>query len=124
MKFEIINPSDKGYIEGEFKVCCIATLLFGEGYYGLEQVDGELKMPIFFLGGCDEWFQAEFGKTAQELHDSLSTEELSAALASVHLAGERSSMNDFTAHAHRLAESRLKRKEATENECGAIERAG
>lgn len=29
MKFEIINPSDKAYIEGEFKVCCVATLLFG-----------------------------------------------------------------------------------------------
>ena len=109
MKFEIINPSDKAYIEGDFDVCCIATLLFGEGQYALEQVDGELEMPILFLGGAEEWFQETFDKGYQELFDEMSVEELVAALQSVQLAHERSSLNDFTAHAHKLGDRLLER---------------
>lgn len=113
MKFEIINPSDKAYIEGDFDVCCIATLLFGHGYYGLKQVDGKLEMPVL-LFGAEEWFKSEFNKSVKEVFDDLSREELSAALQSVHLAGERSSLNDFTSLAHRLAADLLKGRPESE----------
>ena len=110
MKFEIINPSDKAFIEGEVDVCCMATILFARGQYGLAQVDGELEMPLFLFGGCDEWFKKQFGKETQALYDEMSVEEISAALHSVHLAGERSSLNDFTSYAHKLGDQLLSKR--------------
>lgn len=103
MKFEIVNPSDEAYIEGDFKTCCLATLFFGEGNYGLKQVDGDLKMPLFLFGfGMEEWLKKQFGKTLDELFDETPTKDIAKALLSVHLVRERSSLNDFTTYAHNL----------------------
>lgn len=102
MKFEIINPSDKAYIEGEFKTCCLATVYFGNGKYALQQVDGELHMPLFLFGGADEWFTKTFGATLQQIFDATPLSEISDALLSVKLSGKRSSLNDFAAYANKL----------------------
>lgn len=103
MKFEIINPSDEAYIEGDFKICCLATLFFGDGKYGLQQVGGDLTMPIlFFEPRPDEWFKSQFGKPLKELLDEVSKEELGKALLSVKLARKRTSLNDFTSYANAL----------------------
>lgn len=108
MKFEIINPSDKAFIEGEFKTCCLAAFIIGRGQYGLEQVDGELSMPIFLWQDPDFWFVDKFGKTLQDLFDSTPKKELSEVLLSVALAHERSSMNDFSGYAHTLGQELAK----------------
>lgn len=108
-RFEIINPSDKAFIEGDFPTCVVATLLFGGTHYGLKEVDGDLTMPVFLLGGCKEWTRETFGKTPQEMADSLPSEELAKALLSVTLAYERSSLNDFTSYAHKLGNEILKK---------------
>ncbi len=105
MKFEIINPSDEAYIEGGFKECCLATLFFGEGQYALKQEGGDLTMPLFLGGGHNEWLKKTFGKGLKELFAEIEKEDIMKALRSVHLAKERSSLNDFTTHAHKLAEA-------------------
>jgi predicted aminopeptidase len=55
--YEIANPSDAYTIEGELLPCAIATLLVGEGAYGLKTVDGETAAPIFLFGGHEEWLK-------------------------------------------------------------------
>lgn len=112
MKFEIINPSDEAYIEGDFKNCCLATLFFGEGKYALSQVDGDLKMPLFLLGyGVDDWLVQQFGNTLDALLSETPTKDIAEALLSVHLARERSSLNDFTSYAHKLAKAIMEKEE-------------
>ena len=110
LKFEIINPSDEAYIESSFEACCVATLLFSEGKYALRQVGGDLGMPVFLFGGAEKWIQDTFGKTLNELFDHIGIETIKEALLSVHLVRERSSLNDFTSYAHKLA-NRLKIKQ-------------
>jgi len=107
MKFEIINPSDEAYIEGDFKSCCLATLFFGNVQYGLKQVDGDLEMPLFIFGDADEWLTKQFGKTLEKLLAETSKEEIGKALLSVHLVRERSSLNDFTTYAYNLGKKLL-----------------
>ena len=102
MKFKIINPSDEAYIKGEFSVCCLATLLFGEGKYALQQVDGELEMPIFLFTDPDAWLLEKFGKNLQSLLNETPTGKLADALLSVKLACKRTSLNDFTRYANKL----------------------
>ena len=112
MKFEIINPSDEAYIEGEFKLCCLATLLFGEGKYSLKQVDGDLEMPILMFGGLEDWLKKTFDKSSlDELFDDVSPQSLGKTLLSVHLARERTSLNNFTEHAHTLGKQLLSKKD-------------
>ena len=109
MKFEIINPSDEAYIEGDFKTCVLATLFFGEGKYALREVgengqhkDGGLEMPLLFLTDPDVWLKKTFGKPLEELLKEVTHKEIADVLLTVHLAGERSSMNDFTKYANDL----------------------
>lgn len=114
MKFQIINPSDEAMIEGDFKLCVLATLSFGEGKYALKQVDGDLEMPLFLFGlGVDEWLKKQFGKGFTDLLDETTKEELGKVLLSVHLVGERSSLNDFTSYANELGKKLLIKSERT-----------
>ena len=55
--YEIANPSDAYTIEGELLPCAIATLLVGEGAYGLKTEDGDTAAPIFLFGGHEEWLK-------------------------------------------------------------------
>lgn len=119
MIYEIINPSDPYTIEGEFKTCCVATVILGEGAYGL---DGTESMPIFLISDADEWFRQAFSATLEDVLQSTPPAELAACLDSVlccsakerrALAGEerlafhdarRSSQNDIGRRAWALAE--------------------
>lgn len=107
MKFEIINPSDEAYIEGDFKTCVLATLIFGEGKYALKQVDGDLEMPLLLFGTGEKWLKEQFGKSFTELLDEVGKEKIGKALVSVHLVRERSSLNDFTSYANELGKKML-----------------
>ena len=110
MKFEIINPSDKAYIEGDFKTCVVATLVFGNGQYGLQQVDGDMEMPVLLFGTAKKWLKEQFGKSFEELLDEVGKEKIGKALISVHLVKERSSMNDFTSYANELGQKLLRKE--------------
>lgn len=107
MKFEIINPSDECYIEGDdFKTIAVATALLGNGSYGLTQVDGDLEMPILCIAGFGDpntWFLKQFNETADQIFKSINKEELKKVLISVHLLRERSSLNDIVKYARILA---------------------
>ena len=46
MKYEIINPCDKAYIEAEFIVACIATVVSGQGQYGLRGGESVLHKAV------------------------------------------------------------------------------
>lgn len=84
MIFEIINPSDKYTIEADdFKVACIAGLVIGDGQVGLEQVDGDLEMPIFIFGGVEEWFQEQFDTALTDLFKSIDMLELADCMDSI-----------------------------------------
>jgi len=100
-KYEIINPSDKCYIEGEdFKTVCIATTLLGEGVYGLQEVDGDSCMPpIMFANG---WFLNTFDVNFEDAIQTVDRQHTKTILSTVKLSGERTSLNDIEKHAKRL----------------------
>ena len=98
---EIINPSDKCFIDITDKKAAYAAVLFlGNGKYGLE---GEgCDLPLFLFGGAVEWWEREFGETL----DAYMTDhkaDVADALDSVELAGERTSMNDIMGRAKAYA---------------------
>lgn len=83
MIYEIINPSDPYTIEGEHQVCCVATCILGEGWYGLRNGDGSEAMPIVAFGVAETWFPKVFGKTFSDLLHATPPEQLAACLDSV-----------------------------------------
>ncbi len=75
MIFEIINFSDTYTLESkDFGTACIAALLLGEGQYAIQQVDGNLEMPIFLFGGCDEWFCQQFDMGLSDYMDQITNQ--------------------------------------------------
>lgn len=114
--WEIINPSDKGFIYGEFKTVAVATMLFGGPMYGLEEHHEEEKdraMPITF-DKWREWFQDQFDQNIVECWRDVGTEALTNSLRSVHLNRKRTSLNNFVASAHKKADQ-LERMENDAN---------
>ena len=112
MKFEIINPSDPYTMDADdLIVAAVAVCLLGNGKYGLDALGEDSNIsnnvPIFLLGGHDEWFTSRFGMTyeaaAQQVVDQR-TEALAKAFESVALtSGRRSSLNNIGAKAKELA---------------------
>lgn len=67
MLFDLINMSDSYTFKADdLEVAALATVLLGSGQYGAQQLDGDAKVPIFMLGGADEWFVEHFGKSIEE----------------------------------------------------------
>ena len=105
MKFEIMNPSDKAFIESNsFETACVATCILGRGWYGLKEVDGENHMPTFVFGGVDKFFTEKFNKSFDEACEGADKTAIADAFNSVSLAGERTSLNDIARKAKALAE--------------------
>jgi hypothetical protein len=101
MKFEIINPSDKAYLEADdFKTACIASAMVCDAH-GLSQVDGKLSMPpLLFAQG---WFLNTFKESITESFEKADKKEIMKVLKSFKLEGKRSSLRDFVGYAHNLA---------------------
>ena len=102
MKFEIINPSDKCFIEGDFLSCALTTVVLSNGKYGLVEVDEHdnriengKEMPIFLFGGHDEWFKENFGKAFEECSHVMDYKSCADALNTFRYRHERSSMNNI-----------------------------
>jgi hypothetical protein len=72
MILDIINPSDACHmVTDDREAAAIACILIGNGQYGLEQVDAKagetpFKMPLFLLGGHDQWWTKTFGHSFEE----------------------------------------------------------
>lgn len=82
MLFEVINPSDPYLFEApELEIAALAVCLVGNGRYAAQEVDGEANVPLFLLGGHDEWFQAQFGRTFEQSLDYCRHEKLAALVA-------------------------------------------
>jgi len=97
VKYEIINPSDKCFLEHpDRKIAITACLVLGHGLYGLKDEQGETVLPILRFGGAKEFLTEEFGSTDAYTHFLASNYEgIADALESVHLDGEITSMNDI-----------------------------
>ena len=72
MVYELTNPSDYYTLESDDHLtACVAALVLGGGGYGLTPLDeGGERMPIFILGGAEEWARERFGKTLQEMMEA------------------------------------------------------
>jgi len=109
MKFEIINPSDAcTMFAPDLEVAAVAVSLLGDGKYALEGLDDAAGqgVPVFLVGGHDEWFSSKFGMNFQDTAEHVlehRRDELAMTLDSVALRGTRSSMNDIVGRAKSLA---------------------
>lgn len=104
VKYEIINPSDKCYLEHhDEKVAITACLVLGGGSYGLQTEDGRTVCPVLFFG-AKEFLTETFGGT-DEYGSFLANHYpgIADALESVVLSKERTSMNDIKLRAQKIA---------------------
>ena len=59
--WNISNPSDHYTIVGDFEAVACATLLLGQGGYGLQPLSGDHSgLPIFLFGGFDAWAKEQW----------------------------------------------------------------
>src|SRR5574338_272370 len=58
-----LNTPQKPYTfeASSFTAACVVATLLGGGFYSLWQ-DGKQIMPVFMLGGVEEWFRRVFDK--------------------------------------------------------------
>ncbi len=105
MKYEIINPSDQAFMHHyDPKVAIAATLVLGGGYYGLISEKGDRVLPVIAFGGSGEFLDQTFGgKQEFEVFLNSHRKEMVEALDSVHLSGERTSINDIQLKAKGIA---------------------
>lgn len=88
--YEIVNPSDAyTLMADEERVAVVATLLLGEGWYGLRTEDGKDVLGLIALGGiryADCWCREHFGSDSMEaLLNSVPDEQIAACLESVRI---------------------------------------
>lgn len=103
MKYEIINPSDECYIVAyDENIACVSVLLLGMGCYGLKDTDGNTVLPIFILGGADEWIDEHIGNLEEFMLKNKSA--IADCLRTVYYPEERTSLNDIQGRALKLAE--------------------
>jgi len=56
--WEIVNPSDHYTIEAaDFRIAAAAVLVLGRGAFGLTSDEGGAELPVFLLGGADEYLE-------------------------------------------------------------------
>lgn len=104
MKYELINPSDKIYFEGDFPLVAMgyAITLLGEGMYALNDSEGETVVPMFWTGdACINWFRQQGTTLDGAMVDH--AENAAAFLDTLTYAHERSSLNDIGKRAKGLA---------------------
>ncbi len=116
MRYEVINPSDPYFIDGEFPAVAAAVTLLGEGAYGAEPVvkgpdlDARELPPLVFTPKPLDVFAKIVGEPFDTVMDN-QRDGIVAALRTVALPDgkERSSMNDIGRRAQRLADALEKR---------------
>lgn len=105
MLCEIINPSDEVFMEhDDTKALFMAVVLLGRGQYGLKEVDGDFEVPLFLFGGIEEYCKEKFGINFTLVSNAVKGVDLIAALRSVRMNHERTSMNDIVKSARSYAD--------------------
>lgn len=101
--YEIINPSDRAYCDAPTDPLAVAAIaILSEGRYSVRR-EG-FTGPLFLFGGHDEWFAANADGVTFEAFMLANLAGIADVLASVRLAGERSSANDLVERAHWMAD--------------------
>lgn len=81
---EIINPSDAYTISGEdIDAAILGTIYLGGGSYALKDEAGNSVLPLFLLGGVEEWFEKHRGLSFEAFAGSIPHERVAVALDSV-----------------------------------------
>lgn len=66
MEFELINPSDPyTFIASSNEVAALTVFLIGSTY-GAMAKDNSFEVPITMFGGGAEWYQEQFGHSADD----------------------------------------------------------
>ncbi len=101
--YEIINPSDRAYCDAPSDAIAVAAIaILSEGRYSVRR--NGFTGPLFLFSGHDEWAAAVAGGVTFEAFMIANLAGIADVLASVRLAGERTSENDIAARAHWMAE--------------------
>lgn len=66
MEYELINPSDPYTFLADDHETAALTVFLISTFYGARSKDGNKEVPVFILGGSDEWYQDNFGRTPDE----------------------------------------------------------
>jgi hypothetical protein len=104
-RWEIINPSDRCEFEtDDMLIAAVVVFMLGEGRYGAKEINGDRIVPIFLLGGHDEWCMGTFGTDLKGVMEESKSrlQALGAAFRSV--TGTQTSLNDIVGYAHRWAD--------------------
>lgn len=66
MEYELINPSDPyTFMASSNEVAVLAVFLISASY-GAKAKDGSFEVPITMFGGGAEWYQEQFGHSADD----------------------------------------------------------
>jgi len=66
MEYELINPSDPyTFMASSNEVAVLAVFLISASY-GAQAKDGSFEVPITMFGGGAEWYQEQFGHSADD----------------------------------------------------------
>lgn len=66
MQYELINPSDPYTFLAENKEVAALTVFCLSTIYGAKSQGGNEEIPVFILGGSEEWYKNEFHRTPDE----------------------------------------------------------
>lgn len=85
--YEIVNPSDPYTLAADdFETACLANILLSEGLYGLDEIDGNGRMPILGFGGADaadRWWRERFGRSLDDALAAMDRAAVATCLGSV-----------------------------------------
>jgi hypothetical protein len=130
MLYNIINMSDSYTVKtDDFEVAAIACVILGRGQYAFEPLEeGGASVPIFFIGGSDEWFQEHFDRDVTETFEHVKAEKRQAlidCLDSV-LIGDRTDRELFDKATSMMTEDQIEeyRKEYHEKKRSSMNNIG
>ena len=66
MIYELINPSDPyTFVADDLETAALVVFSISNAY-GAKTEDGEIVVPVFILGGAEEWYKEQFGRSVEE----------------------------------------------------------
>ncbi len=132
MEYKLVNPSDPyTFIADDLETAALGVFSIST-FYGATNKEGEVEVPVFIIGGAEEWYIEQFGRSSYDglkvkkkqvaealnsvvLGDFEDRRRYEAALAAITEPDKRekfiaewqdgrSSLNDIGTYCHKLAE--------------------